>query len=781
VKWLERYKNLPVKHKLYFIIMITVCTALVAAGAAGVIYGQFTLHRSLQSDLEILAETFADNTTAALTFDDAPAAQELLAGLRANQSVDFAVIYSPDGKVFARYHRTLGASDPPVPRYPTSLVWREGNRLEVLRPILVGTQSIGAIYIGLDLEEAGRQTKNSAEAVLAILCGAVLLAFGLASRLQRSISEPVRQLTGTAKLISARKDYSVRSAKIADDDLGELTDTFNEMLGEIERRDQELLRHQDSLEHEVAARTAELVEARDKAEAASRAKSEFLANMSHEIRTPMNGVIGMTELALDLAVSQEQRDYLNTVRSSGESLLNIINDILDFSKIEAGKFTLERCDFDLDEALREVIEMLAVPAQEKGLELLYDPGPGLPRLVSGDPGRLRQVVVNLLGNAIKFTESGEVCLSVVEVKPRQGGWQAHILVSDTGVGIAPEWKERIFDAFVQADGSYTRRYGGTGLGLSISSRLVAFMGGEMWVESAAGRGSTFHFTVQFGAVAGGAEAPRLAEPEALHGVWVLVVDDNATNRRILYETLRGWRMQPVLADCGEKALELMRQHAASAERFALVLLDAHMPGMDGFAVARQMQQDPALGGSRIMMLSSVNLRSLLPEWKSTSQYVMKPVTRPKLLNAILRVLSQEPKQEALAARGAPSRQRPLHILVTDDNPINQQLVARALEKYWHTVTIASSGGEALVACARETFDLILMDVQMPGMNGYETTQAIRRQEQGTSRHTPIIALTAHAMRGDRETCLQAGMDDYLGKPVHMKDLLEVLERWGTCA
>jgi two-component system, sensor histidine kinase and response regulator len=781
VKWLHRYENLPLKHKLYFIIMVTVCTALVAAGAAGVTYGQFTLHRSLQSDLEILAEIFASNTTAALTFDDPPAAQELLAGLRAKQSIEFAVIYSPNGKVFASYHRTGGESDPPIPRYPTSPVWREGNRLEVLRPIFVGAQSIGAIYIGLDLQEAGRQTRNSAETVLAILCAAVLLAFGLASRLQRAISEPIRHLTGTAKLVSKRKDYSARCVKIADDDLGELTDTFNEMLEEIERRDGELLRQQDRLEHEVAARTAELVEARDRAEAASRTKSEFLANMSHEIRTPMNGVIGMTELALDLAVSQEQRDYLNTVRSSGESLLSIINDILDFSKIEAGKFTLERCDFDPDEALREVIEMLTVPAQEKGLELLYDPGPDLPRRVSGDPGRLRQVVVNLLGNAIKFTESGEVCLGVAGGKPLKGGFEAHIWVSDTGVGIAKEWKERIFDAFVQADGSYARRYGGTGLGLSISSRLVAFMGGEMWVESEEGRGSTFHFTVQFGPPSAVVETPCLAEPDALHGLWVLVVDDNATNRRILYETLHSWQMQPVLADSGERALELMRQHSASANRFALVLLDAHMPGMDGFAVARQMQQEPALGGSRIMMLSSVDLRSLLPEWKGASDYVMKPLTRPKLLKAILRVLSREPKPEAPAAPGVASASRPLHILVTDDNPINQQLVARALEKQSHWVTVAGNGPEALAACAREAFDLVLMDVQMPGMNGYETTQAIRQQEQGTSRHTPIIALTAHAMRGDREICLQAGMDDYLGKPVHLKELLEVLERWGKCA
>jgi CheY-like chemotaxis protein len=467
------------------------------------------------------------------------------------------------------------------------------------------------------------------------------------------------------------------------------------------------------------------------------------------------------------------------VRTSGESLLTIINDILDFSKIEAGKFTLDNYSFDLDRCLQEIMRMMAVPAHEKGLELLYENRALLPECVLGDPGRLRQIVVNLLGNAIKFTESGDVSLAVVDAQEEEHGLKVHIAVSDTGMGVPTEWQGRIFDAFVQADGSHTRRQGGTGLGLSICSRLVGLMGGTMWVESVPGQGSTFHFTVNVAVPAAPGSSAHPAEPEALRGLPVLVVDDNATNRRILYETLLHWGMKPVLAGGGPEALDILREHVRSGDPFALLLLDAHMPDMDGFTLAAHIQEDPALAGHRIMMLSSLDIGSIRPELRETGHYVVKPVTRANLLSAILRVLGGEPPRLAPSRVAVPAAAgRPMRVLLAEDNVVNQKVAARLLEKLGHSVEVTSNGAEALAAFTRGAFDLILMDVQMPVMDGYGATLAIRAAEQGTGSRVPIVALTAHAMKGDREICLKAGMDDYLGKPIRPRELSAVLERWG---
>jgi two-component system, sensor histidine kinase and response regulator len=771
------------KAKLILIIMLTSFIGLLLAGLVLIVYDQYRVKENILRDISTTGVLIADRSTAALTFGDSLLAEENLSALRVKPAIVSACIYSENGSVIARYKDGDGGKIS-IPAGATK-GWHhfEDRYLMLFEPIVLNGKRIGVVFIKTSLAELYTERKNTIILMAGIIFFLSIFSFIVSSRLQRVVSEPLLQLTRTAQIISLQKDYSLRAAKMSDDEIGLLVIAFNEMLETIDAQNKEKEQYKLHLEDLIRERTLELEKAKEAAEGADRIKSAFLASMSHELRTPMNAIIGMTHLASQTELTLKQRDYLKKLDTSARSLLRIINDILDFSKIEAGKLDMEAVKFHMDDVLENLSNLVPIKAQEKGLEVFFKTAPDVPLRLIGDPLRLGQILLNLTSNAVKFTEKGEIVVSIELVEKSEEQAMLRFSVKDTGIGMTKEQVESLFQPFIQADASITRKYGGTGLGLAISKRLVEMMGGEIAVETEPGKGSVFSFTARLGLHAGEKEE-RTQRVGDLKGMRVLVVDDSITAQEILKGALETMSFDVSTAGSGQEALVDLEREADNGRPFELVLMDWRMPGMDGIETSKHIKHNRKMSKTpTIIMVTAYGREEIMKnaEEAGLDGFLIKPVNASVLLDTIMEVFGRKKEKQPQTKEKLWSDNAELKkilgakILLVEDNEINQQVAQMMLESVGLIVTIAGNGMEAIKAVHETPYDAVLMDIQMPGMNGYEATEEIRKHPRFME--LPIIAMTAHAMSDDREKSLKSGMDDHLNKPIDPDQLFSTLTKW----
>ncbi len=824
-------KHWSIKTKLSAIMMLT-CAVVVSLATVSMVTNELlTFTRVKSQELRRLASAIGSTATAAVVFGDKNTALEAIDALAHRGDIVSISIFAANGTLFVQniqeskraefepvsyewsqqylLDRSGGAKERPSILVDLTMMFSDffANRLDVSEPVLLDEEVIGTVHLRADMEDLYRTLVAYSKISGGVLFASMLIAFFLTSRLQRVISSPILELKTTMDTVSQKKDYALRVTRRSNDELGDLIEQFNEMLDTIQKRDLILEQHRDDLERQVNLRTQELSVANRElanalgqmegakklAEEANVAKSQFLANMSHEIRTPMNGILGMTELLMGTALSDKQKRFAMNVKRSADSLLRIINDILDLSKIESGKLKLDTINFDLRTALEETVELLAETAHAKGLALICDVPGGVPTALVGDSIRLSQVITNLLGNSIKFTEQGEVVLRVSTVDENDDKGVLKFEVIDTGIGIAPEAQARIFEAFSQADNTMTRRFGGTGLGLTISKQIVALMHGEIGVESVPNQGSTFWFTAEFPKQSG-ARQTKLIPTDRLRGLKVLVVDSNTTNRDLLKHQLSAWEMRNAHADTATAAMDALRAAAIEGAPYDITILDHSLSDKTGLALAKDIKGDPLTRSVQLIMLASLGHEAPPDEARKAQivAQVSKPIRQSQLYDSIASAMGgarigHKPEVEEQKETG--QCLLPLHarILIAEDHPVNREVAMEMLHSLGVEADSAENGFEVLAAIGRKDYDLILMDCQMPEMDGYKATEIIRRREkeqairkrnkQSAIRRITIVAVTANAMDSDRQQCLASGMDDYLSKPFNRAELFTMLAKW----